>query len=725
MAEEGENYFSLESLNAEQKDAVLSNDKRLLILAGAGSGKTKTIIQKIIHLVFEKNIDPSNILAITFTKNAKNEMIDRLILFSDKKEAYRKIFYDKNLSQKTKDFHRIEYMKKYPWLSNLNIRTFHSLSYNLLRKYGSQEFDNRFKLIDDKIYDEEINLNFRAPETQKEIFHKVIKEICEDSEYLIKLKRYIVDYYIDEPRRRVFNKEHRNYGKPYTTLRGEQVRSKSERYIADWLYIHNIDYAYEPMLEIKDFEFRPDFFIPAADAYLEHVSELSENMRDKEKQFKIAGKPLIKTYEKDVKDIRSFYDILDNIFKQKMNIEIKKDIALGVESEFKTYFKQLDEFVLMVVSVIDKIKVENIAHEEIYNKARKDQHERIKIFYELAEPLIEKYNSHCIKKSYLDFNDLIIMAMKVLENNLAIRKAFQEKFKYILVDEFQDVNTLQVRLLNYLLTNENQLFCVGDDWQSIYGWRGAEVDYIINFKKYFYAPKIMKLKFNYRSNDTIVKASNEIIKNNKLRVDKDIDSINKDKRKIYLYSAKRENEDGVEIVFNKIQQLIQNGYYKEDILVLYRRTQAIEPYRERLRGLATLRTMHSAKGLEAKIVFIVGLNAGIYGFPQVWESDRILQIVKPSKYDFLVEEERRLFYVAITRAKEELFLISEIGNESRFIKEIPVEFVERKNFLLLNTKNKEINCNVCSMKILGSFNFCPHCGDKIIGENKEKTDIEI
>src|SRR3989344_3243596 len=287
MAEEGENCFSLESLNAEQKDAVLSNDKRLLILAGAGSGKTKTIIQKIIHLIFENNVDPSNILAITFTKNAKNEMLDRLILFSDKEEAYKKVFYDKNLSQKTKEFHRIEYIKRYPWLNNLNIRTFHSLCYNLLRRYGSQEFDNRFKLIDDKVYDEEIDLNFRAPETHKEIFHKVIKEICEDSEYLIKLKRYIVDYYIDEPRRRVFNKEHRNYGKPYTTLRGEQVRSKSERYIADWLYIHNIDYAYEPMLEIKDFEFRPDFFIPAADAYLEHVSELSENMRDKEKQFKI------------------------------------------------------------------------------------------------------------------------------------------------------------------------------------------------------------------------------------------------------------------------------------------------------------------------------------------------------------------------------------------------------------------------------------------------------
>ncbi|TAL80752.1 MAG: ATP-dependent helicase, partial [Bacteroidetes bacterium] len=310
MIEDDEAGFSLGFLNAEQKEAVLNEDKRLLILAGAGSGKTKTIIQKIIHLVFERNVDPSSILAITFTKNAKNEMIDRLILFSDKDGSYKRIFYDKLLPQKTKDYYRFEYVKKYPWLNNLNIRTFHSLSYNLLRKYGSGEFDNKFKLIDDKLYDDEINSGVKAPETQKEIFHKIIKESCEDSEYLIKLKRYILDYYVDDLRRNTSFKESKNYEKLYTTLRGDKVRSKSERYIADWLYIHEVDYTYEPILEIKDFKFRPDFYIPQADTYLEHISDLSK-IKEKEKQFSIGGKPLVKTYENDVKDIRLFYENLD------------------------------------------------------------------------------------------------------------------------------------------------------------------------------------------------------------------------------------------------------------------------------------------------------------------------------------------------------------------------------------------------------------------------------
>ncbi len=573
MTEECEANASLESLNEEQKAAVLDENKRLLILAGAGSGKTKTIIQKIIHLVFEKNVDPSGILTITFTKNAKNEMIDRLILFSDKEGNYNRIFYDKILPQKTKDYYRTEYMKKYPWLNNLNIRTFHSLCYNLLRKYGSGEFDNKFKLINDKTHDDEIELKTGAPESQKEIFHKIIKEICEDTEYLIKLKRYILDYYADGHKKNIFNKDNKNYEKLYTTLRGEKVRSKSERYIADWLFIHNIAYVYEPELEIKDFKFRPDFYIPQADAYLEHISDLSK-IREKEGQYNLGGKLLIKTYENDVKDIRFFYDILDKTFRQKLNLNIKKDIAMGVESEFKTYHKELDDFVFMVVSVIDKIKVENINFDEVYSRAEKDQHERIKTFYELAEPLIKEYGSYCLKKSYLDFNDLIIITIKLLDNNSDVKKVLEDKFNYILVDEFQDVNTLQIKLLNYLLSENNNLFCVGDDWQGIYGWRGAEIDYIINFKKYFQNPKIMKLKYNYRSTSTIVKASSEVIKNNKLKTDKEIDSIDKTDTKIYLYSAKKESEDGVELVFNKVKQLIERGYNKEDILILYRRSQS-------------------------------------------------------------------------------------------------------------------------------------------------------
>src|SRR3989338_5371128 len=714
----------LDGLNDEQREAVLSEHNRLLVLAGAGSGKTKTVIQKILFLISEKNADPANILAITFTKNASNEMIDRLILYADKEDIYRKIIYDKNLSSEMKEYKRREYIKKYPWLSNITIRTFHSLCYSLLRKHGSQ-FDNRFKIIDDRTYDEDIDFRHKAPETPKQIFQKMIKQVCENAEYLLKLKRYILDYYIDEHRNRMHKLGYYDYEKPYTTLNGEQVASKSERYIADWLYIHNIDYMYEPKIAIKDFEFKPDFYIPSADMYLEHISNLSRPIKDKEEQFRIGDKLLIKTYESMVKDIGKFYQFLDKVIITRINKDIKRDVALSVEAEFKTYFKQLDEFISMVIAVLDKIKVENSDFEEVCKKASKDPHERVTVFYELAKPLIEEYKNYCVKRSYLDFSDLIILTIDLLKNDTQVRNAFQDKFKHILVDEFQDVNTLQVRLLKYLLTESNQLFCVGDDWQSIYGWRGAEVDYIVNFKKYFENPKVIQLNINYRSNSTIVLASNEVIKNNKFKIDKEISSINKEGRKIFLYCAQKEQEDGVETVVKKIQQFLQNGYTQEDILVLFRRTRAIDPYKDKLRGLAKLRTIHSAKGLEAKVVFIVGLTAGIYGFPQVWESDRILQIIKASNYELLMEEERRLFYVAITRAKEELFLISEVGNESQFIKEIPEEFLDRNNFLILNIKRNEVTkCPECSKEIEESFNYCPYCGDicliNKIGTSSEK-----
>ena len=117
-----------------------------------------------------------------------------------------------------------------------------------------------------------------------------------------------------------------------------------------------------------------------------------------------------------------------------------------------------------------------------------------------------------------------------------------------------------------------------------------------------------------------------------------------------------EEEDGVDFLTAKVRELYQAGYTKEDILVLFRRTKHILPYREKFRELrlnVTTKTIHGAKGLEAKIVFIVGLTDG--NFPNVWQSDRIFQLVKEENIDLLEEEERRLFYVALTRAKESGF----------------------------------------------------------------------
>ena len=116
-----ERKTDLSSLNEKQREAVVSESKRLLVLAGAGSGKTKTLLQKLIYLIEEKNVNPSNILAITFTKNAANEMLDRLIISADDTEEYAEILANKNKTLKEKDTERYFFSKKYKWIENLTV----------------------------------------------------------------------------------------------------------------------------------------------------------------------------------------------------------------------------------------------------------------------------------------------------------------------------------------------------------------------------------------------------------------------------------------------------------------------------------------------------------------------------------------------------------------------------------------------------------------------------
>ncbi len=191
--------IDLSALNDQQKHAVISEDKRLLVLAGAGSGKTKTLLQKLIYLIEEKGASPSSILAITFTKNATNEMLDRLIIAADESGAYEKQLFDKRKSIAEKDRERYYQQKKYKWIDGLTVKTFHGFCYNILRNYGVNEFDNKFKIIGDAKRDDEDELaKHVAPETVFEVFHKLLIEACEDTEYLLNLKRYILDYIIDK-----------------------------------------------------------------------------------------------------------------------------------------------------------------------------------------------------------------------------------------------------------------------------------------------------------------------------------------------------------------------------------------------------------------------------------------------------------------------------------------------------------------------------------------------
>lgn len=210
----------LNDLSINQKEAVLTNENRLLVLAGAGSGKTKTLINRILFLIFNRNVDPSDILAITFTKNAANEMIDRLIIASDQTNKYKEIIDDKRIASQEKDTERKKYLKKYKWIGNITVKTFHSFCYSLLREHGAKSFDNRFKLIvDSSNLAEAVDTSFSNVETPKEIIQKLIKDLANDKKYLLDLKQYILDYYVDKLHKR---KESHPFeeGLLYTTLKG-------------------------------------------------------------------------------------------------------------------------------------------------------------------------------------------------------------------------------------------------------------------------------------------------------------------------------------------------------------------------------------------------------------------------------------------------------------------------------------------------------------------------
>jgi superfamily I DNA/RNA helicase len=249
-------------------------------------------------------------------------------------------------------------------------------------------------------------------------------------------------------------------------------------------------------------------------------------------------------------------------------------------------------------------------------------------------------------------------------NFFKIHQKYIPKFQHILVDEFQDVNSNQVELLDLL--NSKNLFCVGDPRQSIFGWRGSDVNYILDFQNKYSEAEIINLKKNYRSNKHIVELMNHSIKVMKMP-DLEPDFI-------YEKEIKLENFSGEEEEFNFVlEKLLSVEIPFEEIFVLARTNRQLSDFAELLKkkgikfilknddkkdeeikkGHVTLSTIHSIKGLEAEMVFVIGCTKN--NFPCKSSDHPVIENLKLYEYD-KEEEERRLFYVAISRAKNKLYL---------------------------------------------------------------------
>lgn len=276
--------------------------------------------------------------------------------------------------------------------------------------------------------------------------------------------------------------------------------------------------------------------------------------------------------------------------------------------------------------------------------------------YELILQIPLAYEQIKKEKMFIDFDDMISHAASLLKHSPELRDEVHKKYKYIFVDEFQDTSRDNFEFLNLLLQEKNpSLFMVGDDYQSIYGFRNANIEYIINIKKYFPDAKINQLTLNYRSGKKIIRLSNRFIKRNRFRTSKKIKPCRDIKGKVQIHQVNsRDSESYI------IKEIICTCNDNEEVAVIYRNNYQGELLKEELSksitNKAVFLTMHASKGLEFETVIVAGI------------SDKII----PDRGSDL-EEERRLFYVALTRAKDNLHIVyhnNRKGEPPRFIKEL-------------------------------------------------------
>ena len=221
-----------------------------------------------------------------------------------------------------------------------------------------------------------------------------------------------------------------------------------------------------------------------------------------------------------------------------------------------------DLTISMVANEISRFKNNLLTPEDAMQTAELPNFKKIANLY-------QKYEAYLVANNLVDFDDLLALPFKILDQNPDLCKETSQKYQYIMVDEYQDTNDLQFKLLQKLSSEHNNLCVVGDDDQSIYGWRGANIKNILNFKDQFTDTKVVKLTKNYRSTDTILKAANELIEHNRNRLGKDLHGTKEKGEEITVLHHDDENMEA-RVISKKILKLIDSGTNPQDIAVLYR-----------------------------------------------------------------------------------------------------------------------------------------------------------
>ena len=714
LAEMQEFMDTIESnpLTPEQRLAVVTDEDATLVLAGAGSGKTSVIVAKAAYLI-QRGIRPSNeILLMAFGKDAAAEMANRI---EERSGAV------------------------------VDALTFHALGYEIIREveggapalapYASDDVQFRALLRD-------ILINDVA--TKAGLGGLLLKWFSEfywpyKSEWDFKTRDEYYQYVEAHELR---------------TLQGDLVKSFEEWEIANWLYLNGIAYEYEPDYE-HDLPqnvrraYTPDFRLTESGIYIEHFGvrksqgadgsirlttapyvdreSYLEGMEWKRKVHKDHNTTLIETYS---------YERVEGDLTEALAEKLAPDVALEPipqDQIFDTLSElgQVDAFTQTLGTFLRHFKSSGGTVEQCRNRAEKSKDApRGKAFLKIFEPLLQAYQKRLGER--IDFEDMIVRATEHVTSG-----RYLSPYRHLLVDEFQDISEGRSRLLLALKGQhaDARIFAVGDDWQSIYRFTGADIHLMRDFGKEFGGVfegengvhSTVDLGRTFRSVDKIALPARTFVLQNPSQIRKQVIPLGKtDAPGIKVAYYTRGFDDAA--LRTALEDVRTSAAGSNTSVLLLGRYRFLKPdnlvqlgvqYREiSMRFM----TVHASKGLEADHVVILRAASDRMGFPSEIVDDPLLDLVLPEPENFDHAEERRLFYVALTRARKSVIVLADREKPSVFAREL-VDNAEYGTVELGEPGIAEHLCGACGGRMLAQtskkgrrYFACEHrylCGEML------------
>ena len=654
-------------MTGEQRRAAIVMEDNNLLVAAAGSGKTSVIVGKVGYLLKKGYCKPGEILVLAFNRKAVKEMDERI---------KKRLGYAAE-GAAVKTFHKcgldiiaqVERVK--PSVAEWTVNMGEDAGAN--NKWEDMVNGIAYK---DKFFNENITALFAY-------FRWAVKPL-----HLFK-SRHEYQQYLDSQRtKRSDGAGRKNWGA--ATMNGEYVRSMEEVEIANWLYVNRIEYKYEaryehPTADERHREYKPDFYYPQIDVYHEHFAinedgkappflspDYVKDMDWKRATHARHQTELIETNSAMFARGEIFERLKERLQAHGMKFNRRRgfaEIAKKLQAHFTRplYDMMLTFLTHWKSSGMNEAQLtRNIGDLPGYERMRASLFARIMI------RVRKEYEEKLLADNEIDFEDMLCKAEAHLRNG-----RWRHPYKIILVDEFQDVSRSRARLVKAMLKQSPgcKMFAVGDDWQSVYRFAGADISVMSNFSDMFGATAVNRLSDTFRSNQGIANVAADFVSKNPSQLSKQVRA--QDAAVIQVvFVANYFFPTYAELFIERQLSEINANAKRASVYILARynfcRPDAMQKWRQQYGAALDIQfsTIHSAKGREADYVFVLDVNAGEYGFPSEIEDDPVLQLVMPKPEKFPHAEERRLFYVALTRARRKAFLLTKKQNRSPFVDEV-------------------------------------------------------